>query len=162
MTDHRLALEASAAGRDVPVGVVLYRVRDSDLSDYVVVLQTHEAVDGPAFITRRDDVTAMTAPPQGPRQIIDDFRDPGPFSEHLTGLRFQHAYQGLLRLLERDLRALRADTNWTWKTGATQEDSPPDDAYWHPDEMLNRVRTWRRELRQTAKKMLVVDQVHRA
>ncbi len=158
----RILWSAAAAGRDVPVGAVLYRVRYSDVPDYVVVLQTHEAVDAPSFITRGNVVAGMTAPPQGPRQIIDDYRDPGPFDEHLTGARFEHAYEGLLRLLQRQLAARLADPEgWCWKTGETPEDSPADDPYWHPQEMLKRVRAWRCDLRRTKKRMLVVEKVHR-
>ena len=150
------------ASEDPPVGVVLHVERREGLSDSVVVLQTHQRVDRHAFITLRDDPTATIALLQ-PIQIIDDFQDPAPFNENLTGARFERAYRGLLRLLQRQLVALLADPDaWRWKTGATPEDSPADDPYWHPDEMLKRVCRWRHDQKRTAKKMLVVDEVHRA
>lgn len=112
------------------VGVVLAREKMRE-EPYTMVLRTHERV--------RVEANAGD---------LADNHGPSP-EDHLDGFRFTVAFSGLLRLLEAEARALIASDDWSWFP-EDDPDTPPGEAsdpYWHPEEMLKRVRRWRREAR---------------
>lgn len=121
------------------VGVVLTRGKMRE-APYTMVLRTHEHV-------RTEVSTGHLADNHGPSP-----------EDHLDGFRFTVTFSGLLRLLETEARGLIASDDWSW----FPEDDPDtlpgqaSDPYWHPEEMLKRVRRWRREVRT----IVIVHSVH--
>lgn len=72
-----------------------------------------------------------------------------PPEEHLDGFRFFYAFSGLLRIVEEEVRGLIESEDFNL-------DEDWEDEVEHPEDMLKRVRNWRRE----AKRHLLVDEVH--
>jgi len=121
------------------VCIVLARGKMRD-KPYTMVLRTHEHV--------RTEASAGH---------LADNHGPSP-EDHLDGFRFTVAFSGLLRLLEAEARGLIASDDWSWFP-EDDPDTPPgevSDPYWHPEEMLKRVRRWRREVRT----IVMVDDLH--
>lgn len=117
------------ADRDLVVGVALAKLT-RDGAPYVMVLQTHSRVgtlDGSALLD------GLGPPPE----------------EHLDGFRFLSAFSGLIRIVEGEVRGLIASEDFNW-------DDEWDGEVEHPEQMLKRVRAWRKEVR----RHLLVDELH--
>jgi hypothetical protein len=115
--------------RDLVVGVALARLK-RDGAPYTMILRTHSRVGAPAEHALLD---GLGPPPEA----------------HLDGFRFLGACSGLLRIVEAEVRGLIESKDFNW-------DEDWEGEVEHPEDMLKRVRGWRRE----ARGHLVVDQVH--
>ncbi len=115
--------------RDLVVGVPLAKLT-RDGAPYTMILRTHSRVGTLADRTLLD---GLGPPPE----------------EHLDGFRFLSAFSGLLRIVEEEVRGLIESEDFNW-------DEEREDEVEHPEDMLKRVRAWRRE----AQKYLLVDEVH--
>lgn len=80
--------------------------------------------------------------------------DGGPAMLTLTGEQFRAAFAGALELVERQAKSLVDGEGYNWGTG---DDGHliEEDEDWHPEAMLARVRSMRREVR----RLLAVDSV---
>lgn len=115
--------------RDLIVGVPLAKlIRDG--APYTMILRTHSRLGTLADHALLDGL--------GP-----------PPAEHLDGFRFLSAFSGLLRIVEAEVRGLIESEDFNW-------DDEWEDEMEHPEDMLKRVRGWRRE----AKRRRLVDEVH--
>lgn len=115
--------------RDLVVGVPLARLMRWG-EPYTMLLRTHSRL-GTLY-----------------EQVLVDGFGPSP-ADHLDGFRFLSAFSGLLQNVEAEVRALIESEDFNW-------DDEWEDQVEHPEDMLTRVRAWRRE----ARRHLLVDEVH--
>lgn len=127
------------SGRRVP-GVRLSRAgattAHGDLQDpYAMVLVTHFTA-------------TQTVSSQRDRELhlLDDGFGPTPL-RFLSGERFRHAFPGLLRLVEKEVKSLASGDDYNW--GRLEGGDEGLDDKWHPDELLKRVRAMRWHARKT-------------
>ncbi len=112
--------------RDLVVGVTLATLT-RDGAPYTMILRTHSRVG------------TLT------ETFLLDGLGPSP-EEHLDGFRFVSAFSGLLRIVEAEVCGLIESEDFNW-------DEEWEDEVEHPEDMLERVRKWRRE----AKRHLLVE-----
>lgn len=85
------------------------------------------------------------------RLLLDDG---GPAMVTLTGAQFREAFVGVLRLIEVEAKWLVDGEDYNWGTGDDDEGIATTNE-WHPDAMLERVRTMSLEVH----RLLAVDEV---
>lgn len=104
--------------RDLVVGVTLAKLTRKG-APYTMILRPHSRV-----ATLAEHV------------LLDGFGPPP--EEHLDGFRLLSAFSGLLRIVEAEVLGLIESEDFNW-------DEEWEDEVEHPEDMLKRVRGWRRE-----------------
>lgn len=116
--------------RDLVVGVPLAKLmRDGE--PYTMILRTHSRA-GARVPSEHALVDGLGPPPEA----------------HLDGFRFVSAFSGLVRIVEAEVRGLIESEDFNW-------DDEWEDEVEHPEDMLKRVRAWRRE----ARRHVLVDEM---